>query len=94
MQKKKKKKSSKSEAKAMGIVLVASITPHQAVGHNFVQQTLHVCLLASMPNTFLCSGSQKALRLPRERKDREIKTTTHGISAECGCVIIFCRFPV
>lgn len=90
----KKKKGSKSEAKAMGVILMASTTPHQVVGHSFVQQALHMCLLASMPNTFLCSGSRKALHLPRERKDREMKTTTHGISAECGCVIIFCRFPV
>lgn len=90
----KRRKGSKSEAKAMDVIAVASITPHQAVCHNSVQQTLHMCLLASMPNTFLCSGSQKALCLPKERKDREIKTTTHGISAECSCVIIFCRFPV
>lgn len=48
---------SNSETKAMGDILVASLTTSQAVGHNFAQQTLHMCLLATMPNTFLCSDS-------------------------------------
>lgn len=41
----------------MGVILVAFITTHQAVGHNFAQQMVHMCLLASMPNTFLCLDS-------------------------------------
>lgn len=47
----------KSEAKALVVILVASISTHQAVGHNLAQQTVHMCLLASMPHTFLCSDS-------------------------------------
>lgn len=46
-------KKKKSESK--GVILVACITIHQAVGDNFAQQTVHVCLLTSMPNTFPCS---------------------------------------
>lgn len=44
-----------SESKTMGVILVACITIHQAVGDNFAQQTVHICLLTNMPNTFPCS---------------------------------------
>lgn len=41
----------------MGVILVASITTHQTVGHNFAWQIVHICILASMPNTFWSSDS-------------------------------------